>query len=62
MYDLADDYLFELVVSDGIASSNPDSVVVNVETENTVPVAEAGDEQTAELGFNTVVFFSDFIA
>ena len=44
-----------MVVSDGIAASDPDAVVVNVETGNALPVASAGEDQTAVLGSTVVL-------
>jgi hypothetical protein len=48
--DVAGDYTFSLVVRDsGDAASETETIVVNVDErgENTVPVAEAGDNQSA---------------
>jgi PKD domain len=41
---------FELTVSDGSATSAPDSVNVSVKDVNHAPVAEAGDDQTVNEG------------
>lgn len=53
--DLTGEYLFELVVSDDMESSEPDAVAVNVETMNTLPVADAGEDQTAVVGETVVL-------
>gem|GEM_PF-4178974 len=53
--DIAGEYVFELVVSDGFDSSDPDQAMVNVETINSVPVADAGDDRTAVLGTTVVL-------
>ncbi|HEX7079756.1 MAG TPA: PKD domain-containing protein [Gammaproteobacteria bacterium] len=46
--DVAGTYVAQLIVSDGTASSAPDTVVVT--TSNTRPVADAGDDQSVEVG------------
>jgi len=46
--DVRGDYVIELVVSDGLISSAPDSVSVSFE--NLVPVADAGKDETVEPG------------
>ena len=46
--DLAGSYVAQLVVNDGFADSQPDTVVVD--TANTRPVADAGVDQTAIAG------------
>jgi len=43
-------YAFILVVNDGTADSAPDEVVVTVVETNTLPVADAGPDRTAEVG------------
>ena len=43
--DLPGTYIVELVVSDGLLDSVPDSVTVNAATPNTLPVADAGADQ-----------------
>lgn len=43
--DLPGDYRFQLVVSDGSLSSDPDEVVIT--TTNSLPVADAGPDQSA---------------
>jgi len=45
--DVAGSYVIQLVVSDGILNSNPDTVVIT--TANTTPVANAGPDQTVPL-------------
>ena len=44
----AGSYTFSLVVNDGIDDSNVDTVTIN--TINSVPVADAGDDQSVEVG------------
>ena len=51
--DQAGDYLIQLVVNDGTAMSPPDEVVVITAPGNTAPVADAGPDQSVQLG-NTV--------
>jgi hypothetical protein len=46
--DRADVYTAQLIVSDGLATSAPDTVMVT--TENVRPVADAGPDQTAGVG------------
>ena len=46
--DVAGEYVIELVVNDGFEDSVPDTAVVT--TENTPPVADAGLDQTVEVG------------
>ncbi|HVS66680.1 MAG TPA: PKD domain-containing protein, partial [Thermoanaerobaculia bacterium] len=46
--DVPGDYRVELVVDDGAATSPPDEVLIT--TENSVPMAEAGADQTVPLG------------
>ncbi|MGE0460393.1 MAG: Calx-beta domain-containing protein [Vicinamibacterales bacterium] len=46
--DVPGRYVLSLVVSDGTTSSGPDSVEVT--TENTPPVADAGDDRTVPIG------------
>ncbi|HKS55940.1 MAG TPA: PKD domain-containing protein, partial [Steroidobacteraceae bacterium] len=48
--DLAGDYMIELVVDDGTVSSAPDSLVISTTRQNTVPVANAGADQSAQVG------------
>jgi hypothetical protein len=48
LVDKAGSYTVELVVNDGAADSQPDSVTVT--TENTPPVADAGPDQTSPVG------------
>lgn len=47
--DKPGDYRFSLVVSDATSSSDPDEVVIT--TENSAPVANAGADQTARIGY-----------
>ena len=51
--DLDGTYTFELVVSDGENSSNPDTVTIVSSTANSAPTADAGPGQNVEVG-NTV--------
>jgi hypothetical protein len=46
--DEAGTYVAQLVVNDGFVDSAPDSVTIS--TANTRPVADAGDDQTAQVG------------
>lgn len=46
--DLRGDYVLQLIVNDGFADSDPDTVTVNVQ--NRLPVANAGSGQTRALG------------
>ena len=55
--DVAGEYVVELVVNDGSENSVPDTAVVT--TENTPPVADAGLDQTVEVG-DTVVLDGTF--
>ena len=48
--DQAGDYLIELVVNDGMVDSPPDDVVVITAPGNTPPVADAGPDQSAQVG------------
>ena len=52
---IAGTYRFDLVVSDAQASSSIDSVVVNVSNVNTQPVANAGVDQTGEIGVSVTL-------
>jgi hypothetical protein len=48
--DLAGDYIIELVVDDGKVTSAPDSLVISTTRRNTAPVANAGADQSAQVG------------
>jgi len=48
--DLAGQYVVQLVVNDGEANSSPDSVIVNALTPNTIPLADAGADQSDLVG------------
>ncbi|MCK0538661.1 PKD domain-containing protein [Alcanivorax quisquiliarum] len=48
--DAVGDYVIELIVSDGQASSEPARVTVNVERANSPPVADAGSDQFVKVG------------
>lgn len=48
--DVAGDYVVELIVNDGEADSAPDNVAITVAEANSVPVADAGDDQTVVAG------------
>ncbi len=48
LLDVAGEYVLQLVVNDGTVDSVPDTVEVN--TVNSPPVANAGPDQTAEIG------------
>ena len=48
--DVDGDYVVELVVDDGSASSAPDSTVISVSSANQAPVADAGPNQTVSVG------------
>lgn len=51
--DVAGSYVIQLVVSDGIADSAPDTVVLT--TTNTRPVADAGDDAVADIGQSLIL-------
>lgn len=51
--DVAGQYIGQLIVNDGTASSAPDTVIVTAGTGNTAPVANAGSDQI--VGINTTV-------
>src|SRR5690606_28941478 len=44
------DYVVELIVSDGLEDSTPDTVTINAERPNTPPVANAGTDQFVKAG------------
>ncbi len=46
--DLSGNYVAQLIVNDGTSDSEPDTVTVS--TENTIPVADAGDDQSVLAG------------
>lgn len=46
--DVTGDFVFQLVVNDGIADSAPDSVTIS--TDNTPPIADAGPDQSPLVG------------
>ncbi len=48
--DLEGQYVAQLVVNDLEANSNPDSVVINAVNPNTIPVADAGSDQSVSVG------------
>lgn len=48
--DVDGEYVIELIVNDGQVDSAPDSVVVVTEPGNSAPVADAGPDQTVQLG------------
>ena len=48
--DFDGEYLIDLIVNDGIASSESDTVVITAATINSAPVANAGPDQTVETG------------
>ena len=48
--DVPGDYVAQLIVNDGIADSEPDSVTISVGTNNSAPVADAGDDQSVCIG------------
>lgn len=48
--DFDGEYLIDLTVNDGIASSESDTVVITAATINSAPVANAGPDQTVERG------------
>ena len=47
--DSEGDYVFSLVVNDGIVDSNSDEVLISVKSANQAPVADAGTNQTANV-------------
>jgi RHS repeat-associated protein len=48
--DQAGQYVADLVVDDGTFSSGPDSVIINIDSVNTMPVADAGIDQSVFTG------------
>lgn len=48
--DMDGDYVIRLVVHDGLASSNPDTVTITAATVNSAPVAHAGADQNVTTG------------
>ncbi|MCP4764905.1 MAG: PKD domain-containing protein, partial [Gammaproteobacteria bacterium] len=48
--DLAGQYVIQLIVNDSEADSAPDSVIINVLTPNTIPLADAGPDQSDFVG------------
>jgi hypothetical protein len=48
--DVAGQYLVELVVDDSQASSSPDTVLITTRPANSTPVADAGLDQTVQVG------------
>lgn len=50
--DLAGTYRIELIVNDGALDSRPDEVVVTVVEDNGVPTANAGPNQSVDVGDN----------
>jgi hypothetical protein len=53
--DLAGQYVAQLIVNDGAASSAPDTVIVIAGIGNTAPVANAGPNQTVSVGTGVVL-------
>ncbi len=53
--DVAGQYVLQLIVDDGFDSSAADLVVINVETPNSRPVANAGADQSATVGSTLVL-------
>ncbi|WP_444994127.1 PKD domain-containing protein [Aliikangiella sp. IMCC44359] len=49
-FDVAGRYVVELVVSDGMLLSEPDTVVITIDEGNTLPVANAGEDQSVYVG------------
>jgi len=50
MPDLVDQYIAQLIVDDGTAQSLPVTVAINAEVANTIPVANAGMDQSIFVG------------
>ena len=48
--DQGGEYQAQLIVNDGSANSNPDVVIVTITPQNTLPVANAGPDQTVFAG------------
>jgi len=48
--DLVGQYVAQLVVNDGLDESDPDSVIINAVTPNTIPIADAGPDQSDVVG------------
>lgn len=55
--DVAGTYVMQLIVSDGLLQSDPDTVVIN--TQNTRPVADAGNDATVDSGASVQLDGSD---
>ena len=53
--DVVGQYIAQLIVHDGMASSAPDTVIVTAGTGNTAPVANAGADQVAAIGTTVVL-------
>ena len=54
-FDTAGRYLVELVVNDGLVSSDPDTLVVTIDEANTSPIANAGDDQGVYVGGRAIL-------
>jgi len=53
--DVAGQYIAQLIVHDGMASSAPDTVIVTAGAGNTAPVANAGPDQIIAIGTTVVL-------
>jgi hypothetical protein len=53
--DVAGQYIAQLIVHDGMASSSPDTVIVTAGAGNTAPVANAGPNQIIAIGTTVVL-------
>lgn len=53
--DVAGQYIGQLIVNDGTASSAPDTVIVTAGSGNTAPVANAGSDQIAAINTTVVL-------
>jgi len=53
--DMAGQYIAQLIVHDGMASSAPDTVIVTAGAGNTTPVANAGPDQIIAIGTTVVL-------
>ncbi|TQV82812.1 PKD domain-containing protein [Aliikangiella coralliicola] len=49
-FDTAGRYVIELVVSDGVVLSEPDTLVATIDEANTAPIANAGEDQSVHTG------------
>lgn len=53
--DLVGQYVIRLIVSDTYSSSYPDTITINVDANNSRPVADAGADQSVSLGTTVIL-------